>query len=275
MTEPGKRWAVVTGASAGFGAALARALAAGHPGLHIDGLVLVARRKARLDELAEELRAGARPCAVRVLEVDLSDAAAGVRAIISGVSDLEVDLLVNCAGLSAGCADFDKVGPGALNAELNINVQSPLLLTRSILPGMIERGRGRVLNIGSIGSFLPAPFMATYGASKAWLYSWSVALCRELASTPVSVTCYCPGHLQTEFDNVAGSNERLLCRLPGVSEDDVEGVARHALSCTARGKRWATNGWLNWFMVMTAGMTPLWLLLAVTGLMQRLPGCRI
>merc|ERR1712232_899841 len=133
---------------------------------------------------------------------------------------------------------------------------------------MILRG-GAVLNVASIAALLPSPYMATYGASKAWIYSWSMALSRELRSTPVTVTCFCPGHFHSDFDNAApGSAERAITRVWAFTERDVSKVARRAIRCAKLGRRWGTNGWINWLTLMTSGLLPTRILLGVAARLQ-------
>jgi len=273
-------WAVVTGASKGLGAAIAKHLAAGHGvGRPVRGLILVARSRDALEKLQVELdsiarTSGREPLAIRIVDADLSDPQKGVATVLAGAEGLEVTLLINCAGLAASCSNFEDTAEAQLQKEMAVNVLTPMYLTRSLLPGMIQRG-GTVLNIASVAALLPAPYMATYGASKAWILSWSLALSRELRSTPVKVTCFCPGHFHSDFDNAApGSAERAITKSWALTERNVDKVAKSALKCTRRGRRWGTNGWINWLNLMTSGMLPLRLILAIAAKLQWVRQCR-
>jgi short-subunit dehydrogenase len=193
MTSATRQTAFVTGASSGIGWELARLFAK-------DGydLVLVARNQARLEALAQELRA-AHGVQVTVLPADLSEpeAAAGVVARLEQLG-IMVDVLVNDAGTQV-YAPFAEAGAQKLVDMIQINVTALMQLTHLLLPGMIQRGRGRILNLGSTGSFTPGPLNAVYCATKAFVLSLSEAIAAELDGTGVTVTALCPGAVRTDF----------------------------------------------------------------------------
>jgi short-subunit dehydrogenase len=197
MTRP---LALVTGASAGIGKEIARVLAADHD------LVLSARRVEELTALADELRATGAEC--RVVPADLADPA-GPQALFDGIESAgrPLDVLVN----NAGFGDFGAFG-GADLAKLirmvQVNCTALTELTHRFVPGMVARGRGMVLNVGSVAGFQPGPLMAVYYATKAYVNSLSQALSNELAGTGVTVTCLCPGPTHTEFAAAAGRSEK-------------------------------------------------------------------
>lgn len=190
------RCALVTGASTGLGAEFARQLAA-------DGcdLVLTARRPEALEARAVELRSefGVR---VRTVAADLATEA-GVDAVVAAVADLELDLLVNNAGFGQFGPWIEQPADGELG-QLRLNVEALTRLTRSLVPGMLRRGRGSVLQVASTAGFQPGPGMAVYYASKAYVVSFSEALSEELRGTGVHVGCLCPGPTATEFHDRAG-----------------------------------------------------------------------
>jgi uncharacterized protein len=228
--------ALVTGASAGIGRELARLLAAdGHD------LVLVARRRDRLEELAADL---SRASGVRAnaLSADLSDPAAPRRLVDElGARGLEIEVLVNNAGFGANGAFVEL--PAARQLEMvQVNVTALVELTRLLLPAMIARGRGRILNLGSTAGFQPGPFMAVYYASKAFVGSFSEALAEELRGTGVTVTLSCPGPTDTEFGAIAGNDKSRLFGLGAMSAVE---VARHAYQALRRGRTVAVPGLRN------------------------------
>jgi short-subunit dehydrogenase len=203
----GRPLALVTGASAGIGLELARILAReGHD------LILVARRETQLKELAAELddRYGARST---VVAVDLADADAVDRIADAVGADTEVDVLVNNAGFGGVGAFATRERDDDLRM-VAVNVVALTDLTKRFLPGMVARGRGRVLNVASTAAFQPGPFMAVYYASKAYVLSLSQALAEETSGTGVTVTCLCPGVTDTEFHGVAGTEEHPLSSMP-------------------------------------------------------------
>lgn len=216
--------ALVTGASAGIGKELARVLATDHD------LILSARRVAELDALATELRQSGATC--HVIPADLADPA-GPRALFDavGVTGLAVELLVNNAG-------FGDLGPFA-DADLTkmldmvrVNVSALTELTGLFLPRMRTRGRGCILNVGSVAGFQPGPMMAVYYATKAYVNSLSQAMADELRGSGITVTCLCPGPTDTEFAQVAGIEQtkqfsvghRMTAR--AVAESGVRGMKR-------------------------------------------------
>lgn len=229
--------ALITGASAGIGEALARLFAAdGHD------VVLVARRRERLEALAAELRE-AHDIEAEVLACDLAEpGAAGAlfeRAEQAGLE--EVDFLVNNAGLGQNGA-FSEADPGLLTTMMRVNMEALTLLTRAFLPGMLERDRGRILNVGSTAGFQPGPGMAVYYATKAFVYSFTDALVEELRGTGVTVTNLAPGATETEFQ-VHAEMEQTLLFAAGVMS--AEQVAQAGYEGMMRGKSLVIPGASN------------------------------
>ena len=189
---------MVTGGSSGIGAAIARELAArGH------GLVLVARRKEKLDELARELR---EEFGVRAESIgcDLGKAASRQRlpARIESLG-LEVSVLVNNAGFATGGA-FHEADPARELEQVRVLVEAVVALTSAFLPAMVRRGRGAILNVASTAGMQPLPYSAGYSAAKAYVLTFSEALHQELHGSGVAVTVLAPGPVATEFWDIAG-----------------------------------------------------------------------
>lgn len=183
--------ALVTGASSGIGAEIARELAG-----HGTDLVLVARRKSRLEQLAEELR-GRFEVDVRVEACDLGDPDA-LGQLLQRTDELPVDILVNNAGLGR-YEDFVDTAWEEMHTQISVNAVSLTRLCRHFVPRMTERGRGYVMNVASIGAYTPTPSFAVYTATKAYVRHLSEALDEELRGTGVRVICVNPGGTATEF----------------------------------------------------------------------------
>lgn len=227
---------LVTGASSGIGADIARSLAArGH------GITLVARRTDRLETLAAELRDrhGAR---MEVLSCDLgkADARQGMRAEIEG-RGLTVGVLVNNAGFgSAG--RFDRLDPERELDLVRLNVEAVVDLCGRYVPELVRRGRGAVLNVASTAAFQPLPRQATYAASKAFVLSFTDALHEDLAGTGVTATTLCPGPAKTEFMDNAGIHWE---GMPDFLWSDSATVAEAGVHGLEKGRRVVVPGALN------------------------------
>lgn len=196
--------ALVTGASSGLGRELAFRFAGdGY------GLVLVARRQDRLEELAESLRRDFEVTATPIA-ADLADADAPAE-VFRDVQDrgLDIEVLVNNAGFGT-CGSFAELDLGGELAQIAVNVTALTHLTRLFLPAMLARGSGRILNVGSTAGFQAGPYMATYYATKAFVNTFSEALAHEVEGSGVTVTVSCPGATQTEFSQVAGNDRTRL-----------------------------------------------------------------
>jgi short-subunit dehydrogenase len=195
-TDP--RIALVTGASSGIGEAFARRLAAdGHD------LVLVARSEDRLTRLAAELeRRHGRSVLVVPADLSTPDGVASVRRR-TDAAGIAVDLLVNNAGFATHGA-LVGLDPARDHQQVMVDVAAVVGLTHAYAPGMVARGRGGIVNVASTAGFQPLPFMAVYGASKAFVLSFTEALRVELAGTGVTVVALCPGPTETAFFSGVG-----------------------------------------------------------------------
>jgi uncharacterized protein len=206
---------LITGASSGIGRSLADLFA--RDGY---GLVLVARRAAALEELASEL-ARAHHVLTRVIPADLAQPG-GAEMLHSELqrAGLTIDVLVNNAGVGMQ-GEFAALPLDRQVAMITLNVTSVTVLTRLLLPAMIERRRGGVLNVGSIAGFQPGPFMAVYYATKAYVVSWSDALAEELRGSGLKVSCLAPGPTVTGFAAGAGATESRLFQGDTMTPDEV------------------------------------------------------
>jgi uncharacterized protein len=226
---------VVTGASSGIGEALARRLARDH-----HDLVLTARRIDRLEQLARELAAAhgirATPIATDLARPD------GPVTLVSELErrGLEVDWLVNNAGFGTA-GRFDQLPIDRELEEIRLNVKAPVDLTGRLVPGMVARGHGVVMNVASVAGFAPMPYTATYAATKAFLLSFSEALAVELSGTGVHVVCVCPGSTRTEFQERAKIDPNVL---PWFAWMSAEQVADQAVRAAGRSGV-LVNGTLN------------------------------
>jgi len=229
------RWALVTGASSGIGAALARQIAA--EGLN---LVLSARREERLAALASELERDFE-IETRVVVADLSQSA-GPAALLAAVEDLEIALLVNNAGLGQ-VGRFDLLEGERLRALVAVHCEAPLVLSHALVQGMRERGRGGILFTGGVAGHLPLPLHAVYAATKAFQLSLGEALWAELRASNIDVGVLEPGATESEFQERAGEIAR-----PG---ERPEQIARRGLAALGQQPS-VIVGWLDWLRVNLA-----------------------
>jgi len=202
--------ALITGASGGIGEDLARLVAAGGR-----DVILLARTAPKLQALADELSRVHRISAT-VIALDLSATGAADEVARTLVERrISIDVLVNNAGFGTS-GEFAHEDPHEQQRLLQLNVVALTALTRRLLPGMLERRRGRILNVASTAAFQPGPRMAVYYASKAYVMSLSLALTEETAGTGVTVTCLCPGPTRTGFQDRAHLHQARLFRVTSV-----------------------------------------------------------
>ena len=251
---------LVTGASAGIGAELARQFAA-----RGEALLLTARRGDRLKALAGELRA-AHGVRVEWVAADLTEADAPMRLADETVAlGCEVRTLVNNAGFGLRGA-FAEQPLERLIAMLNLNVVALTSLTGLFLPGMLARREGGIMNLASIASYLPGPYMAVYYASKAYVLHLTEAIAHETRGSGVKVTAVCPGVTESEFAEVAGlAASRLMHNTAMTSRE----VARLAIAGHLAGHRVVVTGAGNKFMPLAARLLPTSLLMRVVARLQK------
>ncbi|WP_420238892.1 SDR family NAD(P)-dependent oxidoreductase [Telmatobacter bradus] len=223
LTDFKGKWALVTGASSGIGAEAARQLAAAGA-----NLVLTARRVERLEALAAELRE--RGAEVRVVPADLLDPEAPAK-LFASTQDLAIEILINNAGLGQ-CGAFHLSPEEQELAQVRVNCEATVRLTRLFVPSMVERRRGWILFLASTASFQPLPYFATYAASKVFDRYFALGLAEEVGRYGVKVTALCPGPTESEFFDVARAG---IFKMRGVQTAEV--VVRKALHGLAAGKR--------------------------------------
>jgi uncharacterized protein len=252
------KWALITGASAGIGTALARELAAGGT-----NLVLTARRRDRLAGLAGELSAkhGIRTL---VCVADLAQAA-GPREVFAFTEDkkITVDLLVNNAGFGV-YGEFRKVEVDRLLEMVQVNVSAVVHLTHLYLPGMIARRSGDILILASTAAFQAVPYVTTYAATKSFDLQFAEGLAEEVRQHGIRVCALCPGSTESEFLQVAG--QRHHTRRP---QETAEKVARVGLRGLAAGKTSVISGFTNWLGAETVRFVPRSMVARIAGGMFR------
>ncbi len=238
---------LITGASAGIGADFARIYAE-----RGDNLVLVARRLDKLDTLADDLRK-AHGISVTTLSQDLSIPGACTSLLAQiDAAGLQIDVLVNNAGfgLRGNVADLSCQRQTDM---IHLNCTALTELSRMLLPGMLDRGRGGILNVGSTAGFQPGPHMAVYYASKAYVLMFSEALFEECRGTGVHVSCLCPGATATEFADVADMKDSLLFRMGTMSSRRVAEIGVRGLNAN---KPVVIAGLKNWLGAFSLRFTP-------------------
>jgi short-subunit dehydrogenase len=210
-------WALVTGASAGIGEGFCERLA--RAGLN---LVLVARRRDRLESLARRFESGGSKC--RVVVADLAEPSAAAM-VVEAVRDLDVGLLVNNAG-TGWIGRFDLQTPESLVRLVRLHCETPVELTSRMLPAMSRRKHSGVILVASAGAYVPMPYYAVYGGTKAFLAMWGEALAAELTERGTDVLVVAPGDTRTEFQEVAGEQSTRWSRVDDVVAASLEALGR-------------------------------------------------
>ncbi len=242
-----RRAALITGASAGIGAELARVFAANE-----HDLVLVARRRDALEALAGQLE-GKHGISATVIVDDLGDPEAPER-IFAAVraARIDVDVLVNNAGFGLG-GEFSETPIEREMTMVQVNVTALVQLTKLFVAPMLQRRRGYVLNVASTAAFFPGPMMSVYYATKAFVLSFSQALAEELSSSGIVVSCLCPGPTETEFASVAKVRKS---KLFNATIADARQVAEFGYRAMMAGERVAVQGARNKLLVQAQRFVP-------------------
>ena len=258
MREGEGKTALVTGASSGIGKAFAELLAAkGY------ALVVTARRRDRLDELAGQLATKHR-VATHVIVADLADAEASAQIADAVLAlGLPIDVLVNNAGYGVP-GSYVTVPWADHQRFIQIMMTAVCDLTYRLLPPMLERGWGRVINIASVAGMVPAPAGHTlYGASKAFVIRFSEALAAENGPRGVNVTAVCPGFTYSEFHDVTGTRDKMNS-VPAMLWLNANDVAREGYDAVMRGDSVVVNGRAYRFLIWLVGVVPAGLVKAVS-----------
>jgi short-subunit dehydrogenase len=257
---PELKTVLISGASEGIGRCFAEVFARqGHD------LILVARNQQKLEQLADELRTshGAK---VHVLSVDLIPADAP-SLLFERLAEmhLSVDILVNNAGMML-VEKLYQSDSLAINNIMQLNVQSLVNMTHLFLAPMVGRGRGKILNVGSVASFMPTPNFSIYGASKAFVLSFSEGISEELKGTGVTVTCVCPGITETQMVGHAQGVEKYI---PGFMKADPMTLAKDAYKACMKGEVVYVDKLVNKALVQWARHYPRWMVRGVNGLFSK------
>ncbi|OBH84001.1 hypothetical protein A5681_20120 [Mycobacterium scrofulaceum] len=247
--------AVITGASSGFGAIFADRLA--RRGM---SLVLAGRDEDRLNAVAQRVD--------QQVELVVGDLGTqdGVDALVARLAGREVDVLVNNAGFGT-YGPFAEVDARRERELVAVNVDALVQLTHAVLPGMLARGRGGILNVASTIAFQPGPYQATYGASKAFVLSLSQALWAETRGSGVTVTALCPGPTRTGFVDALGSDVSHTAIYRRLAAP--EPVVAAGLRALDRGRAVVVPGWRYRAMTTGSRLMPGWVSTLVSGRMLR------
>lgn len=232
-----KHVALVTGASSGLGNEMAYQLA--ERGF---SLLLAARSASTLEKMQAEIEQVHSSLKVFVVACDLSTDA-GIDALVAFAdkNGLAVDILVNCAGFSV-TKDFSKLSTTQVKQIMALDMAAVAQLTHAFVPKMVERGVGRVLNMGSMAGSVVSPTAALYSSSKAFVINFSQALDYELRGSGVTVTCFCPGPVHTNFGNTADCDDAIYMNIPGTACTPKQ-CASLALQAMFRGEAIAYDTW--------------------------------
>lgn len=251
-----RKTALITGASMGLGADYARICA--RDGMNV---ILVARSKDKLDALAAEVsqKHGVLAHAVPV-DLDARDAASHVKAAVDALG-LPVDVLINNAGFGNTGA-FVENELGKELSMIHVNIEALTALTHIYANEMLKRGGGRIMLVASTAGYQPAPAMAVYCATKAYVVSFGAALAYEMAGSGVTITTHCPGATETEFARTAGNADSRIFQNKAIVATSAS-CAEDGFSAMQRGKGEAVHGFTNWVSIVGAKLLPRWIILRI------------
>ena len=240
-----KKTALITGASSGIGKAFAETLASKGA-----NLILLARSGDKLRSLASQINEQFKVDA-KVIVVDLSDPEAYSKVSLS-VEEMgsQVDVLINNAGFGTR-GSFHTLSADQEQMEIMLNVAAVVQLTHLFLPGMVSRKQGIIINVASTGAFQPVPYMAVYGATKAFVLSFSEALWAEYRKQGIHVLALCPGETETNFQKVVGNDQPIFG-----GKRTTESVVKTAFRALERGKPYAVDGAMNYLLANSVRFTP-------------------
>lgn len=251
-----KSTVLITGASSGIGYELARVFAA-----HGHDLIVTARREDRLTELAAGLPKG---CRVQVVPVDLAKVK-GPAKLVAAIEEAgsQVDVLVNNAGVAAS-GPFQQLSGAQMRDIQQLNMRAVTELTHALLPSMLERGRGRILNVASVAGFQGVPGMALYSASKAFVLALTEGLSEDLRGTGVSVTALCPGLTRTDMVKEFSGLDFAAPFLASARD-----VAQEGYRACMAGEVVRVPGMVNQALVTWMQYQPRWLVRLFSGALSR------
>jgi short-subunit dehydrogenase len=258
--DQGTGWAVITGASSGFGEIFADRLA--KRGL---SLLLAGRDEPRLNAVAQRVRQVVPGIKVELVAGDLGTDA-GIDALVARLDGRVIEVLINNAGFGT-YGRFSELDADREHELVAVNVDALVRLTHAVLPGMLARGRGSIMNVASTISFQPGPYQATYGASKAFVLSLSHALWAETRGSGVTVTALCPGPTRTGFVDALGSDVSHTAIYRHLAAP--EPVVAAGLRAMDKGRAVAVPGWRNRAMSTAGRLAPGWLSALISARMLR------
>ncbi|EGZ30408.1 hypothetical protein PHYSODRAFT_323797 [Phytophthora sojae] len=261
-----KHVALVTGASSGLGKEMAYQLA--HKG---HSLLLAARSEAVLERMQTEIEQAHEAVKVSICACDLASEA-GIESLVAfaAKNGLVVDILVNCAGFST-TKDFVKLSPAQITQIMALDMAAVAQLTHAFVPQMVKRGVGRVLNMGSMAGSIISPSAALYSSAKAFVINFSQGLDYELRGTGVTVTCFCPGPVHTNFGSTADCDDAIYMNIPGTACVPRE-CAALALKAMFRGQTLAYDTWFAYVSaILGACVSPRRLLTAICAVGMNAP----
>jgi len=249
--------ALVTGASSGIGEVMARKLAGA--GVSV---VVVARRRDRLAAIADEFDG------VEVMTADLLTMK-GQRSVVARIADEAnpIDLVVNNAGFGTNGL-FHELDPDRLADEIELNVAALTRLSNAALAAMVPRGRGWLINVSSVASFQPAPKLAVYAATKAYVTSLTESLHEEAQPHGVHVTALCPGLTKTEFQSVSNTAQ-YADEFPDIAWTSPDQVVDEGLSSVIANRTLAVPGAQYKLVTAAANVTPRWMKRRMSSMIQR------